>query len=216
MRLIALLVASLALFYVLLAILTDGRYFGKWLMHWVYDRIGPSIFKARSESGQWLELVEGLELRGDEMILDVGTANGDLPLTIATVPGFHGQVTGVDWSKQMMAVARKEALERSIADRVNFQVADVRDGLPFDESKFDVIFCLGLLETLPQPEQILKEFKRVLTADGVMVLSLYKGWSATSVALSYDWYERHLTALGFQELRIAPCRRSQDVVIARL
>lgn len=216
MHWITLIVVSLVLFYLLLAILTDGRYFGKWLMHWVYDSVGPSIFKARSESRQWRELIEELKLRGDERILDVGTAIGDLPLTIATMPGFHGQVTGMDWSKQMMAAARKRALERSVADRVHFQVADVRDGLPFDESEFDVIFCLGLLETLPQAKKILVDFRRVLNPNGMLVLSLYRSWAALGAALSYDWYERHLSALGFRELRIAPCRRNQDVVIARL
>ena len=216
MHWIILTVVGLALLYVLVTMLTDGRYFGKWLMHRIYDGIGPSIFKARSESRQWSELIEELQMRGDERVLDVGAAVGDLALTIATAPGFRGQVIGVDWSKSMMEAAGERALELGVAPRAHFQVVDVRQGLPFDESEFDVIFCLGLLETLPQAEKILAEFKRVLKPGGLLVLSLYRGLAILGPALSYDWYERRLSALKFRELRIAPCRRSHDVVIARL
>ena len=209
-------IVGLALLYLLLVILTDGRYFGKWLMRWIYDSLGPNIFKGRSESRQWRKLIESLKLRGDETILDVGAAVGDLVLTIATIPGFHGSATGVDWSKQMVAVARERALELGVADRVHFQVVDVRDGLPFDENAFDVVFCLGLLETLPHAEAILVNFRNILKPNGTLVLSLYRGWATLGATLSYEWYEQHLTELGFGDLQIAPCRRNQDVVIARL
>ena len=88
---------------VLFVMLTDGRYFGKGLMRWVYDRVGPAMFAARSEAEQWRRLVQKLRLGGDERILDVGTAVGDLPLTLAAMPGFRGQVVGVDWSQKMIA-----------------------------------------------------------------------------------------------------------------
>jgi len=211
----ALIFISLILLYPLLVIVTDGRYFGKWLMHWIYDSIGPNIFTAGNEAGQWRELVERLKLRGDERILDIGTAVGDLPLTIAAMPDFHGQVIGIDWARQMIAVAKREALRRGLTNRVHFQIADVRNGLPYDKSEFDVIFCLGLLETLPQAKNTLVEFKRVLKPNGILVLSLYRGWAASSVTLRYDWYEQHLPALGFREFQTAPCRHSQDVIIAR-
>jgi len=200
---------------VLFVILTDGRYFGKRLMYWVYDRIGPAIFAAQSESDRWHKLAETLDLQGDERILDVGTAVGDLPLSLAASANFHGQIVGIDWSEQMMAAAEQEAQKRRLSDQVKFQVVDIRQGLPFEEGEFDVLVCLGLLETLPRPERILQEMKRVLAADGTMVLSLYQGWASKSVALSMAWYQEHLSAIGLGNLQIAPCRRNHDVVIAR-
>jgi ubiquinone/menaquinone biosynthesis C-methylase UbiE len=205
-------IAGLAVLFI---ILTDGRYFGKRLMYWVYDRVGPAMFGARSEAERWHAMADALQLRGGESILDVGTATGDLPLTIAALPNFHGQVTGVDWSPQMIAQAQAEASQRGLGDRARFQVVDVRKPLPYSDGEFDAVFCLGLLETWPHPERILAEMARVTNPSGALVVSLYRGWASRSVALSFDWYQHHLAALGFEDLRVAPCRRDQDVVIAR-
>jgi SAM-dependent methyltransferase len=212
---ILLVTVLILLFLVAFVLVTDGRYFGKRLTYWVYDRFGPAIFGARSEAGQWRELVESLQLRGDESILDVGTAVGDLPLTIAGMAGFHGHVTGIDWSPRMMAAAHAEAGRRGLGSHATFQVADVREPLPFDAGQFDVVFCLGLLETLPHPERILRELRRVLKPEGALVLSLYRGGAAWSVALGLDWYREHLAALGLRDLQVVSCRRHHDVVLAR-
>jgi ubiquinone/menaquinone biosynthesis C-methylase UbiE len=199
----------------LFVLVTDGRYFGKPLIRWIYDRFGASIFGSRSEADHWRDLAQRLGLRGDESILDVGTAVGDLPLTLASLPGFRGHAWGVDWSPRMMAAAEAAAQQRGLGDRVTFQVVDVRDGLPFEADRFDVVCCIGLLETWPQPEQILAELGRVLKPEGVLVLSLYRGWSAWSAHLSRDWYTRHCTALGYGDLQVISSRRSQDLVVAR-
>ena len=204
--------AGLLLAFVLL---TEGRYFGKGVMRWVYDRFGPAMFGAHSEADRWQGLAERLELRGDEAILDVGTAMGDLPLALARLPDFRGRVVGVDWSPRMMVAATREAQRQGLGDQVQFGVVDVRGALPFASAKFDLLFCLGLLEALPHPELVLHEFKRVLKPGGRLVLSLYRGWAAWNTALSLEWYERHLVPLGIRDLQVLPCRSNQDVVVAR-
>lgn len=211
--LVGLIVAGLMI--ILFVLLTDGRYFGKQLMYWFYDRAGPAIFSSRSEATQWHSLIKSIGLQENERVLDVGTAVGDFPLSIASIPSFQGQVVGVDWSPQMIGVAQDKARRRGLEGRVRFEVVDVREGLPFAAEEFDVIVCLGLLETLPQPEGVLKELRRVLSEDGAMVLSLYQGWSARSAALSLEWYERHLDTLGLDKLKVIPCRGHHDAVIAR-
>lgn len=195
-------------------ILTDGRYFGKGFMFKVYDTIGPHIFNAHTESERWLLLAQNLHLSGTEMIIDIGTATGDLPLTLAALPGFQGRVTGLDWSANMIATAQHEAKQRQIADRTAFTVGDVRQKLPFPDDTFDIVICFGLLETVPQPELILKEFRRILKADGKMALSLYRGWSSKSVALDLSWYQEHLKNLQMTRFEVVACRRNQNVLIA--
>ncbi len=213
--LIPIIVLVIAVLLLLFVLLTDGRYFGKALIYQVYDRLGPAIFGARSEAERWRDLLRRIHLRGDEAILDVGTAVGDLPLTIAAMPGFQGQVWGVDWSPRMIATAQATARRRGLDERVQFRVADLREALPFDDDTFDLVFCLGLLETLPQPARRLRELRRVLKPEGTLVLSLYQGWATLSAALSLDWYREHLTALGLQEIEVAPFRRNHKVVVAR-
>jgi len=209
-------VVGVATLSVLFVLLTDGRYFGKGLMLWIYDRMGPAMFGARSEHEQWHSVVEKLGLRGDERVLDVGTAVGELPLTLAATDGFLGHVTGVDWSPRMIDAATDAATRRRLEERVTFQVADLRDGLPFEDGEFDVVFCQGLLETMPSPGEALLELRRVLAPTGTMVLSLYqRGLSSKVAALSLDWYERQLSPLGLGDVRVAPFRRRQEVVVAQ-
>ena len=208
--LLALGAAGLAIIFVLL---TDGRYFGKPLVRRIYDRFGASIFGSRSEAERWHALAKTLALRGDETVLDVGTAVGDLPLSIAARPGFRGRVTGVDWSPRMMDAAQKRARRQGAP--ACFAVADARRSLPFAGGQFDVVFCLGLLETLPQAENLLSELARVLKTEGTLVVSLYRGWAAWSAALGERWYRQHLPSPDRWEVHIAPCRRGQDVLIAR-
>lgn len=208
-------VIGIAVALLAIVLLTDGRYFGKRLMYWVYDKIGPVIFSAQSEAQRWEALAQRIGFSGRERILDVGTATGDLPLTLAAWPGFAGEVVGIDWSPRMIEAARQVAERRKLSHRTQFRVVDVRDGLPFDDGAFDVVFCFGLLEALPHPDRILAELRRVLVPGGVMVLSLYRGLASKSVALSLAWYERQLRSLGLGTIEVAPCRGNQDVVIGR-
>lgn len=201
-------------FIILFVVITDGRYFGKRLTYWLYDRFGAAMFGSRSEAARWRQLAGALAWRGDETILDLGTAVGDLPLTLAAQPNFTGFAVGLDWSPQMMAAARREAEKRGVNGRTAFVVADARQPLPFRDDAFDIIACLGLLETLPHPDQILREMARVLQPGGKLALSLYRGWSALSASLSLDWYQKQLQSLGF-ELQVSELRRNHDIVIGQ-
>jgi ubiquinone/menaquinone biosynthesis C-methylase UbiE len=202
----------LALLFVLI---TDGRYFGKPVTRWIYNRIGPAMFSTFSELTLWRDLVDRIGLRGDEIMLDVGTAVGDLPLSLAARPRFQGYICGVDWSPRMITAAQNEAKRRKLDGCTSFQVVDLRDGLPFESSHFDVVFCFGLLEAWPHPETMLAELARVLKPQGKLVVSLYRGRASKLASLSLGWYRDHLTPLGFAEIVDMPLRRSHDVVVAQ-
>src|SRR5947209_8756671 len=57
------------------------------------------------------QLVGLLDLRGDEQVLDVGTATGHTALRLAP---HVAHVTGVDMTPAMLAMARKLAVERGV------------------------------------------------------------------------------------------------------
>jgi ubiquinone/menaquinone biosynthesis C-methylase UbiE len=200
---------------VLFVLLTDGRYGGKRLMYWVYDTVGPVIFSARSEEARWRRLLETIGLRGDERILDVGTATGDLPLSLAGMVGFGGQIVGIDWAPRMIAEARVEAERRGLDHLLHFDVVDVRQGVPFANGSFDVIFCLGLLETISESEALLPALTRLLSQNGVLAVSLYRGGAARHVALDHAWYRRQLEPLGVTIREVVPFRKHHDVLIAQ-
>jgi SAM-dependent methyltransferase len=43
---------------------------------------------------------------------------------------------------------------------------------PFRDNSFDTIFCLGTLEHLEAPYLVLKEFKRILKKEGILIIGL--------------------------------------------
>lgn len=201
--------------WLLVMLLTDGRYGGKRIMQQVYDRLGSTLFSRQSEADLWQRLAVELNLRGDEKILDVGTAVGDLPLAFAITPNFQGLITGIDWSPRMINTAKQKAAQQHVEHLIHFEVVDVlKAGLPFNNDQFDIVTCLGLLETIRQPQKLLAEFERVLAPEGQLALSLYRRRSWLGASLDISWYTTYLRPLGLTDLRVVVCRKSQDVLIA--
>lgn len=194
---------------------TDGRYFGKKLAYLIYNQLGPLIMVSSRDKRKWISLINKLELSGDIRVLDVGTAMGGLPNAIASHPDFYGEAVGIDWSPKMIRVAQRRAEKSGFGDRVAFQIVDVRHGLPFGDGQFDVVFCIGLMETLSNPETVIRELKRVLKDDGVLVVSVYHGWSSWGYSLPYGWYLRNLATLGLDEVERMSYRKRHDLIVAR-
>ena len=215
----ALAVLALLLIALLIILVTDGRWFGKGLMRLVYDRFGPLIFRSLSEAEIWQALAAQLHLRGDEDILDAGTAAGDRPLSIAPLPAFPAPVPGVDWSPHLVPAAEARARRLTARDfspglqPPRFLAADLRESLPFDDESFDTIFCFGVLEALGEAREVLNEFRRLLKPGGMLVLSVYRGLATAGAALGASWYEKELRPLGFTSFEQLPLRRSHDALI---
>jgi arsenite methyltransferase len=91
----------------------------------------------------WAELLDGLALRGDERILDLGCGRGAVLLMAAQrVPS--GRAVGVDiWRKQDQSgnaaeATRLNAVAEGVADRIELHTADMT-ALPFADDSFEVV-----------------------------------------------------------------------------
>jgi SAM-dependent methyltransferase len=85
-------------------------------------------------------------------VLDVGCGDGRLPSLFAAP-----EVVAVDTSA--------DAVERAAARGLDAQLADAT-ALPFGDGSFDVVTCNHMLYHLPDPDQALAEFVRVLRPGG--------------------------------------------------
>jgi ubiquinone/menaquinone biosynthesis C-methylase UbiE len=118
-------------------------------------------------------------------ILDVGTGTGRAALLLA---GAGAEVTGVDASEQMLAIARDRACQDGRS--VTFEVGDAH-ALGFGEQTFDVAVSLRVLMHTPRWRQCIAELCRV--ARHAVVFDYP---SATSTALAQSIGRKILHAVG--------------------
>ncbi|GAA2851237.1 hypothetical protein GCM10010517_08810 [Streptosporangium fragile] len=97
-------------------------------------------------------------------VLDVGTGPGRVPLAIArALPALR--VEGLDLSAEMIDLARRNAAEAGLGDRVDFTVADVAD-LPYPGESFDLIVSSMSQHHWPDAAAGMRELRRVLRPGG--------------------------------------------------
>lgn len=121
----------------------------------------------------WKELLDELDLRGDELVLDIGCGRGAVLISAAhRLP--RGRATGVDiWrlrdqTGNSRAATQHNALVEGVSERVEVVDADARD-LPFPPDSFDVVLSSLALSNIGASDErarALGEAVRVLRPGG--------------------------------------------------
>src|SRR6202044_3114258 len=101
--------------------------------------VTPAVLIPRPETEHLVEAVLQLLPHDEPMeILDVGTGSGILAVTFARhLP--HATITAVDISVDAIAIARKNAEDHHVADRIRFVVSDLMSALDDAAGRFDAI-----------------------------------------------------------------------------
>ena len=126
---------------------------------------------ARNSTAQmeWaLELIEKLELTGDESVLDLGSGDGKVSAEIARLL-TGGSAVGVDSSEDMLALSRR-SLPPSSFPNLSFQRGDAR-ALDFD-ARFDVVFSNATLHWVKDHGPVLKGAARSLRPRGRILFQM--------------------------------------------
>ena len=108
-------------------------------------------------------------------ILDVGTGTGFIASLLAEL-GHN--VTGVDFSKDMLAVAEEKTKRLNLS--IKLMECDA-ENLPFDENTFDCVICRYLLWTLPNPEKAIMGWIKA-TKPGGKIIIIDGEWAPKSAA----------------------------------
>ena len=104
-------------------------------------------------------------VNSDTKILDVGCGAGFLSNELVKL---DMQVTGVDLSEESLKVAARH----DITGRVTYQAADAYH-LPFADHSFDVVTAMDFLEHVENPNEVIKEFSRVLKPKGLFIFHTF-------------------------------------------
>ena len=126
----------------------------------------------------WHEVLDGLHLRGDERVLDMGCGRGAVLIAVAKRL-TSGRATGIDlWStKDQSGNARDVTLENAalegVRDRLDVETGDMR-ALPFADASFDVVLSSLAIHNIRSHEaraRAVAEAWRVLRPGGRLVIA---------------------------------------------
>jgi arsenite methyltransferase len=146
---------------------------------WLFLNAGIFVYTTRiGKFAVWAELLDRLELKGDERLLDIGCGRGAVLLMAAQrLP--RGRAIGVDiWSTRDQSgnaeqVTRRNAALEGVAERVELRTADMRQ-LPFDDGSFDVVVSSLAIHNVPgagERAKALREAARVLKQGGKLAIA---------------------------------------------
>ncbi|MCX5854615.1 MAG: class I SAM-dependent methyltransferase, partial [Deltaproteobacteria bacterium] len=108
------------------------------------------------------------DLKPDNIVLEIACGTGIISLAISHK--VH-QVYATDISQAMIDIATTKAKQEKIQNIV----FSVQDGysLNFEDHTFDVCIIANAFHVMQEPERVLKEIRRVLSPDGLLIAPGY-------------------------------------------
>ena len=163
----------------------------------MFDRIAPSYDRlnhlmSMNVDRRWRrisirEIVDGTAQR----ILDVACGTGDSTIAAAKAAAKGSKVVGVDISEGMMALVMDKARKEGVEDRIELQVADGQ-ALPFEDGSFDRVCCEFGIRNFADKDKGLREFFRVLSPGGKVVILELSVPRNRVIRFFYDLYFLHI------------------------
>jgi phosphatidylethanolamine/phosphatidyl-N-methylethanolamine N-methyltransferase len=124
----------------------------------VYDwTFGPTLHTGR------LQAIQRMGIRSTDHILEVGVGTG---INAALYPR-ECTVTGVDFSSEMLEIARERVARKGITN-VRLVEMDAAD-LKFADGSFDIVYAPYLISVVPDPVRVAAEMGRVCRPGGRVI-----------------------------------------------
>lgn len=149
-----------------------------------YDRVN-TVLSAGTDAGWRRRAARATGITTGGSALDVACGSGKLTAELARAAGPRGRVVGLDFSAQMLEVARRDhpGLEFLEGDALN---------LPFDDGTFDASTIAFGLRNLADPVRGLREMLRVVRTGGRAVVLEFVRPPRGVVGSAYRLYLRTL------------------------
>lgn len=142
-------------------------------VHGVFEKIYENYDKMNSvisfqQHLKWRnETMKKMNVQKGAKALDVCCGTADWTIALAQAVGENGQVTGLDFSKNMLKIGQ-EKIENMNLGQVKLIHGNAME-LPFDDNTFDYVTIGFGLRNVPDYLQVLKEMRRVLKPGGIAV-----------------------------------------------
>ncbi len=141
-----------------------------------WERMAPGWEERRAEIWAASEhvgrqLVDALEPRPGEMVLELAAGIGDTGFLAAERVTPDGHVISSDFSPTMVDGARRRAAELGLAG-IEFRVLDAQ-ALDLADASIDAVVCRWGYMLMPDPAAALRETRRVLRSNGRLAFSVW-------------------------------------------
>jgi ubiquinone/menaquinone biosynthesis C-methylase UbiE len=120
-----------------------------------------------------------LDLQPGHRVLEIGFGNGRIvPDVVGKAEGIR--YTGIDFSPTMVAEASRFNATLVSDGSASFHLGSAEE-LPFPDEAFDRVFSTGVIHFWAYPAGPLREARRVLSLDGMMVMGCLASQSASEL-----------------------------------
>ena len=131
-------------------------------------------------------LIELSELSEGSVALDIASGTADIPRLInKKFKSVSMHVTDINAS--MLALGKERAINENFFHNCNFALAS-GESLPYQDRTFDLVTVGFGLRNFTDKEKGLREMKRVLKPDGVLLILEFSKPTNSFFSKVYDWY----------------------------
>lgn len=142
-------------------------------VHGVFENIYQNYDKMNSiisfqQHKKWRrETMKKMAVKQGQSALDLCCGTGDWTISLAQTVGETGDVIGLDFSQNMLKVAKDKITQEQLKNVKLIQGNAME--LPFEDNQFDYVTIGFGLRNVPDYLQVLKEMQRVLKPGGMAV-----------------------------------------------
>ena len=179
-----------------------------------YNRLSGYVADADLNLGCGLP-TEYAKIKPGSTVVDLGSGAGNDCFVARNETGDTGQVYGIDFTSEMIDLARKNAKKLGY-ENVHFRYGDIEE-IPLDENFADVVVSNCVFNLVPDKEKAFKETYRILKPGGHFSISdivvkgpipkkfqedaeLYAG--CVSGAIQQENYLDNIRKAGFEQITI--------------
>lgn len=159
----------------------------------IFDRIAPVYDKLndRLSWGQhriWKEMtVKWSAAKTKDTCLDLCCGSGDLTFRLARKVGIRGKVVGIDFSSELLEIAKQRSQNIYPHPSITWIEADVLN-LPFDDNQFDAATIGYGLRNVTDIPRCLQELHRVLKNNATAAILDFHRPENTLMRGFQQWY----------------------------